>query len=253
MKGIWVIQARNWKSLSIILVAAFFAAGWIYLERHTMSVFTTDSGPQAFYRSETDEKNVALTFNVSWGEERLLPILETLKNEKVEEATFFLSASWAERYPELASKIHESGYSIGNHGYQYKSYDTWDATKVSQDIQRGQQVLTEFAEERPVLLRPPNGAFNQEVLGIADKQGLSIIHWSVDSKDYQNPGTDQIIKNVLEETTAGDVILFHASDSAKQTENALPEIIKELRNNGFTFSSVESLMTGAEPDSEEVE
>lgn len=252
MKGIWVINARNWKALSIIMVAAFFAAGWLYLERNSVNVFTTDSGPQAFYRSETDEKHVALTFNVSWGEERLTPILDTLENADVEEATFFLSASWAERYPELATSIHDRGYTIGNHGYQYKSYDTWDQTKVSQDIQRGQQVLTEFAEEKPVLLRPPNGAFNQEVLGIAEKQGLSIIHWSVDSKDYQNPGTDQIIKNVLEQTTAGDVILFHASDTVKQTDKALPDIIKGLRDNGFTFSSIESLMTGAEPESSEV-
>lgn len=235
------------------MIAAFFAAGWIYLERNAVNVFTTNSGPQAFYRAETDEKNIALTFNVSWGEEKLVPILDALEAEGVEEATFFISASWAERYPDLASDIHDRGFTIGNHGYQYKNYDTWEQEKVNKDIIRSQQILTELAEEKPVLLRPPNGAFNQEVLSIADKQGLSIIHWSVDSKDYQNPGTEQIVKNVLDQTKAGDVILFHASDTVKQTDKALPEIIKGLRDQGYTFSSIEKLMTGAEPESSEVQ
>ncbi|TSB44823.1 polysaccharide deacetylase family sporulation protein PdaB [Alkalicoccobacillus porphyridii] len=253
MNGIWVINAKNWRAITIILVAAFFAAGWIYLERNTMSVFTTESGPQAFYRAETDTKNIALTFNVSWGEERLTPILDALELEGVEQATFFISASWAERYPELAADIHKRGFTIGNHGYQYKNYDTWEQDKVSQDIVRSQQILTELAEEKPALLRPPNGAFNQEVLSIADKQGLSIIHWSVDSKDYQNPGTEAIVHNVLDQTQPGDVILFHASDTVKQTDKALPEIIKGLRDKGYTFSSIEEMMTGADSESSEVQ
>ncbi|MDQ7860870.1 hypothetical protein RCO48_06885 [Peribacillus frigoritolerans] len=49
--------------------------------------FSTEDGPKAVYKGE---KNVAITFNIGWGDEKAAPIIETLKREKIKSATFFL-------------------------------------------------------------------------------------------------------------------------------------------------------------------
>lgn len=252
MKFFFVFHARHVKQLSLIIVAAFFAAGILYVERSDLMVFSTPDGPQAFYKAEIDEKKVALTFNISWGEERLKPILNILEEKGVDHATFFISASWAERYPDHVKMIVEKGHSIGSHGYQYKNYTSWEDEEVRKDMNRSRQVIADITGERPTLLRPPNGLFDKRILTIAEASGYSIIHWSLDSKDYQNPGVDTIIETVVSNVQPGDVILFHASDSVKQTDRALPVIIDHLRKEGYSFSSVEDLIASTEASYEEI-
>ncbi|WP_059105477.1 polysaccharide deacetylase family sporulation protein PdaB [Shouchella shacheensis] len=253
MRGIWVININKWKHYAIIVVAALFTASWLYIERENLPVFTTPEGPQAFYKAEIDDPKVALTFNVSWGEHRLEPVIEVLQDKKIDQATFFVSASWAEKYPDLVEKISEAGYTIGSHGYRYENYADWDDESVRRDMQRSKQVIEELTGSRPTLLRPPNGSFSQKTLELAEQQDLDLIHWSVNSQDYENPGTDAIVQTTLENTNPGEVLMFHASDSVKQTDKALPVIIDQLEQENYTFVSIEELMESAEAQSEEVE
>lgn len=252
MKFFWVFHSKNIKQLSLIIVAAFFTAGLLYVERADLTVFSTPDGPQAFYKAEIDEPRVALTFNISWGEHRLGPILDILEEKQVDHATFFVSASWAERYPELVEQIVERGHSIGSHGYQYKNYTSMDDEEVRKDINRSRHVIESITGKRPTLLRPPNGDFDKRILTIADAAGFSIIHWSIDSNDYQNPGVEKIVDTVVSNAKPGDIILFHASDSVKQTDRALPIIIDQLREKGFSFSSIDDFITSTESSYEEI-
>ncbi|MFC0559031.1 polysaccharide deacetylase family sporulation protein PdaB [Halalkalibacter alkalisediminis] len=252
MNIFWIFHAKRIKQLSLIIIAAFFTAGLLYVERSQIAVFSTSDGPQAFYKAETDDKQIALTFNISWGENRIGPILDILDQKEVDHANFFISASWAERYPDLVQEIKDRGHTIGSHGYQYKDYTSWDTEKIRRDINQSSQVLAELTGERPTLLRPPNGSFDKNVLQVADSQGFSIIHWSINSKDYQNPGVDAIVEEVVPSTNSGDIILFHASDSVKQTHKALPIIIDQLRGKGFNFTTVEDLMASTKAENEEI-
>ncbi|RQW23634.1 polysaccharide deacetylase family sporulation protein PdaB [Bacillus sp. C1-1] len=253
MKGIWVINLTKWKPVLFICVAALFVASWLVIQRDYVPVFSTPDGPQAFYKAEDSDQKVALTFNISWGEHNVSPIVDILEQENVEHATFFLLASWAETYPNLVKEIADAGYTIGSHGYQYKNYTSLNEDQVVQDMRRSKQVLEEITGEVPTLLRPPNGAFSKQTLQLAEEQNLDIIHWSINSYDYENPGTEAIIKNSTDQTGSGDVLLFHASDTVKQTAAALPNVLKELKREGLKFSSIEELMSNTDADNTEVE
>ncbi|WP_078551210.1 polysaccharide deacetylase family sporulation protein PdaB [Bacillus alkalicellulosilyticus] len=251
MKFFWVWNGKKLKQISIIIVAAFFTAGILFVERSELMVFSTPEGPQVFYKGDVNEKKVALTFNISWGEQRAVPILDIL-DEKNIDATFFVSAAWAERYPELIDRIKEDGHEIGNHGYRYENYPSWDGEKIKKDIRHSHQVLTDLTKQKVNLLRPPNGQFDKRVVNIAENLDYSIIHWSVDGKDYENPGVDAIVENVVTQTKNGDVILLHASDSVKQTHKALPIILDHLSKKGYKFVSVTELMASTEAETKEV-
>ncbi|WP_216831050.1 polysaccharide deacetylase family sporulation protein PdaB [Alkalihalobacterium elongatum] len=251
MKFFFVLNGKKIKQLSIIIVAAFFTAGILFVERNEMMVFSTSDGPQAFYKAKTDEKVMALSFNISWGDQRALPILDILKDKNVQ-ATFFLSGAWAERHPDIVKRIIDDGHEVGNHGYQYESYPAWDDDKIKKDIRRSGQVLTDLTGKKPVLLRPPHGQFDKRVLNIADKLDYSIAHWSVNSNDWENPGVDKIVETTVKGASKGDVILMHASDSAKQTHKALPVILDQLKGNGYKFTTVSELIASTTTKSKEI-
>jgi peptidoglycan/xylan/chitin deacetylase (PgdA/CDA1 family) len=103
------------------------------------------------------------------------------------------------------------------------------------------------------LLRPPKGSFDKRILKIANSLGFTIVHWSVDSHDLINPGKDIIIDNVTKNLSNGDIILLHASDSAKQTGDALPEIIQQIKTKGYEISSVTDLINNTKANSKEIQ
>ncbi|PWA12868.1 polysaccharide deacetylase family sporulation protein PdaB [Pueribacillus theae] len=252
MKFFYSFKGYRFKHYVIILVAALFSSILLYVEKDQLAVFSTDQGPRAIDSVETKEKKVALTFDISWGEKRAIPILNLLKKYKINETTFFLSGSWAERHPEIVERIAKDGHEIGNLGFQYEHYTNLETDQISKDIQLSDVVLKELTNKKPTLLRPPNGSFDERVLTVAEKFNYTVVHWSVNSEDWKNPGTDQIVKNVVKKTEGGDIVLFHASDSAKQTEKALPQIIEHFQKEGFRFVTVSELIANSETKSEEI-
>lgn len=249
MKFFVVWNAKELKQYTLILIMAFISAWFLFIQTNLHSpVFSTKTGPKAIYKGE---KNVALTFNIGWGDEKAAPIIETLKEENIHSATFFLSGSWAERHPDLVNAIVKEGYEIGLLGYNYKDYTSLKDEEITKDIAKAQEVFKKMNVKNIELLRAPTGHFDKRLLKISENFGLTVVHWSVDSKDWTNPGVNQIIKNTLK-AQKGDIILLHASDSAKQTNKALPRILDELRDRHLNFITVSEMISNSYTRNEEV-
>lgn len=244
-----VFNGKALKNVSLILIAAFFTAWFLYIENLAqIPVFSTKDGPKAVYRGE---KDLALTFNIGWGDEKAEPILDELKKQNVKAATFFLAGSWAERHPDIVSRIVKDGYEIGILGYEYKDYTDLEDVKVGQDISKAQEAFRKLNVKNIKLLRAPTGHFDKRTLKIANRYGYTVVHWSVDSKDWNNPGVATIVKNV-KQAEKGDIVLLHASDSAKQTAKALPLILEDIRQEGFKLVSVSEMIANGEVSSREI-
>ena len=144
-------------------------------------------------------------------------------------------------------QIVKQGYEIGNLGYAYSDYTDMEPNKIKQDILKADTVFKKLNVKDVKLLRVPTGHFNKETLTVADSLGRTVVHWRVDSKDWTNPGVDEIINNV-KKAKKGDIILLHASDSAKQTKSALPTIVKELKGKG-NFITVSDMISNGDAES----
>jgi polysaccharide deacetylase family sporulation protein PdaB len=249
MNFFYVLNTRMLKQLSLILIVAFFTAWFLYLENLVnLPVFSTSNGPKAVYRGE---KDIALTFNIGWGDEKAEPILKILEKENVKTATFFLAGSWAERHPDLVEKIKKSGYEIGILGYNYVDYSDLEDVKIRKDILKAQEVFGKLNIKDIKILRAPTGHFDERTLKIAERFGITVVHWSIDSQDWTNPGVKIIVENV-KKAGKGDIILLHASDSAKQTAKALPFILEDLRGKGLKFVTVSEMIANGNTQSSEI-
>ncbi|RXT05327.1 polysaccharide deacetylase family sporulation protein PdaB [Ammoniphilus sp. CFH 90114] len=254
MKFIWVFNGAKLKQYFVILMAAIFAIGIAYAEQQNIAVFTqTSKAPAAIYKVETDQKKLALTFDISWGEHRAAPILDILEQKGVKKATFFLSAEWSKEHPDIVKRILKQGYEIGSHGYKHINYSRLTDDEIRQQIRKADTVLQEVTGKKPNLIRTPNGDIDKRVLQIADELNYTVIQWDTDSKDWLNPGVEQIVHNVVSHAHPGDIILLHASDSSKQTHLALPTIIDQLKGKGYEFTSVSELIADAKVKAKEID
>lgn len=237
------------KQVLLIGIAAFFTAWFLFLESSVnVPVFSGKDGPKAIYKGE---KDLALSFNIGWGDEKAEPILDVLKQENVKSATFFLSGSWAERHPHIVDRIKAEGYEIGMLGHNYEDYSELEAKDVAKDIAKAQEAFKKLGVKDIKLLRAPTGHFDQETIKTASRFGLTIVHWSLDSKDWKNPGVQVIQENVAK-ASKGDIILLHASDSAKQTSEALPLIMADIRQKDLKLVTISEMIANATTKTEEV-
>jgi polysaccharide deacetylase family sporulation protein PdaB len=249
MNFFFVLNGKPLKNILLILVAAFFAAWFLYMQNVAqIPVFSTKDGPKAIYRGD---KDLALTFNIGWGDEKAEPILDTLKKENVKAVTFFLAGSWAERHPDTVSRIVKEGYEIGILGYGYEDYTELEDAKIARDISKAQVAFKKLNIKGIKLLRAPTGHFDKRSIKIAARYGYTVVHWRVDSKDWMNPGVKIIAKNVSN-AKKGDIVLLHASDSAKQTAMALPLILADIRQKGLKLVTVSEMITNGSAQSQEI-
>ncbi|MDD2430679.1 MAG: polysaccharide deacetylase family protein [Firmicutes bacterium] len=193
------------------------------------------------YSIETQEKVVALTFDISWGTLVPEPVLKILQEKEVT-STFFLSGPWVERNQEIALKIKEGGHEIASHGQRHVNLSGLSASEIQTELLKASRILEEVLEVKPWLLRTPNGDYNNKVIQAAEGLGYTVIQWGTDSLDWTKPGTNAIVDRVLKKVHPGDIILFHASDSATDTPEALPLVIDALRKQGYRFVPVSELL-----------
>lgn len=187
---------------------------------------------------------VAITFDLSWGEVMPPKVLAVLKEYQVK-CTFFLSGPWATSHPDVVAEIVRDGHEIGSHGYRHVNMSTLTAEAITDNISRAHEAIKTASGQEPTLLRPPNGDYNDLVIQTAEGLGYKVVDWGVDSQDWMNPGVSYIVKRVLDKAQAGDVILMHASDTCKQTDQALPAILEGLAAKGFKVVTVSELVSAA--------
>lgn len=248
MKFFWIVNGKKLKQTILVIVSALIAAAIAFVNTEGLPVSSTNSGPQAISKVQTKKKQIALTFDIGWGELQIQPVLNVLK-EKGVQATFFISGSWAEHHPEIVKEMVKNKNEIGSHGFGHKNYRSMEKTDMRRDMSLSQQAIKKASGATPSLLRPPNGSFNEKVLQTADALGFTVIDSSVSSKDVENPGVQQIVRNVVKPASPGDIVLMHASDSAKETARALPLIIQKLRDKGYSLVTVTKLLNNADTKS----
>lgn len=185
-------------------------------------------------------KELALTFDISWGTVMPPKVLAILEKEKVP-ATFFLSGPWSKNHPEMVQAIIKGGFQVESHGQKHVNYSGLSNAGIQQNIQSAADILATYGVKTD-MVRPPNGDYNKRALKVAADMGQRIVLWGTDSRDWMNPGVGAITQRVLKGAHSGDIILLHASDTCKQTDLALPAILSGLREKGFKLVTVDQLL-----------
>jgi polysaccharide deacetylase family sporulation protein PdaB len=190
----------------------------------------------------TSDRDVALTFDISWGTVMPPKVVGILEKEHVA-ATFFLSGPWVAAHPDLVGAMARVPYfEIESHGQAHVNFSGLGTAGVEANIEKANAAIYAVTGRRPTMIRPPNGAYSKMSLWATAALGMRTVIWDTDSHDWMNPGVGTIVQRVVSRAHPGDIVLLHASDTCKQTDLALPTIIAELRRAGFRFVTVGELL-----------
>lgn len=183
---------------------------------------------------DTSKPMVAITYDdgPSAVTDKILDILE--KNGA--KATFFQIGSQVESYPNTEKRIAALGCELANHTWEHKWLSSLDADGINYQLDHASEVVASVAGQRPKLMRPPGGFYNETVQAEAD---MPMIYWSVDTEDWKTRDAEKTISAVLDHVRDGDIILMH--DLYEQTAEASETIIPELIKKGYQLVTVSEL------------
>ena len=185
-----------------------------------------------------DSKKVYLTFDEGYEAGYTEKILEVLKQNEVK-ACFFITAHYVNTQPELVQKMIDEGHAIGNHTVNHKSMPTLSLEQIKSEVMNLHTAIYEKYNYEMKYIRPPKGEYSEQSVAYCNTLGYTTVMWSFayDDWDEKKQGReDYAKKKILDNIHNGAVILLHGN--SKDNTNVLDYCIKEIKNMGYQFASL---------------
>ena len=178
-------------------------------------------------------------------------ILDVLKQENIK-ATFFVLGSNVEKKPELVKRMYDEGHFIANHGYSHVYSKIYSSPQSVLDEYKScnEEIRKAIGENEynSHLFRFPGGLaggpyadLKMQAKDLLMQNNIVHVDWNALNGDAETNdlSVDFEIQR-LNETTENKnsiVILMHDSPLKSVTADALPQIINNLRNQGYEFKN----------------
>lgn len=154
------------------------------VNKRNISVSANNQSKLPIFRVNTEEKEIALTFDINWAEEEHLDeILQVLKKYDVK-GTFFIMGGWinyTDDNKEKLKNIYNDGHEIGNHSYIHPNFVNITEERMNDELQKTEDIIYETIGCNTKLFRFPSGSYNEKALNYVLSKGYKCIQWDVDS------------------------------------------------------------------------
>lgn len=164
-------------------------------------------------------------------------------------ATFFTIGRALEAHPQLACRMAAEQHELGNHSWAHsRTQNFFGPQRQRREIERGAQAITALTGSRvQPLYRPPMGLKSPPLALAARQLGLTVVAWSLHSRDTRGDDPQRIAQRVLEKIRAGDIVLMHDGHDLPGRHRpacaqALPQILQGLRDKGLECVTVSELL-----------
>ncbi|MBE6779842.1 MAG: deacetylase [Ruminococcaceae bacterium] len=219
--------------LCVIIATALLVTG-------SVSIFASQNRKLPIYCVKTDKKQIAISFDAAWGNDDTQTLIDILKEYNVP-ATFFVVGAWVDKYPESVKALSDAGHRIENHSNTHPHMPQLSTEQMKNELESCNNKIKAITGRCPTLLRVPYGDYDNAVLETTESLGMYTIQWDVDSLDWKDHATaDSICKRVTSKVKNGSIVLFH--NDADHTPEALPTILKTLKDEGYEFVFIEDLI-----------
>ncbi len=188
-----------------------------------------DIGPMGT-RVTTGGNEVALTFDDGPNPDYTPQVLAILREYHVT-ATFCVVGQNAEAYPWLIQQIVAEGHTLCNHSWDHDvALGSRSPERIQSDLLRTSAAIRAAVPDAPIAwYRQPGGAWTYSVVTVARELGMTPLHWTLDTSDWQMPGATKIAKSVLTGVQPGSIVLLHDAGGNRQgTVNAVYRALPEL-------------------------
>ena len=233
MKFLIITKKQIMLSICIVVGLAVVIVG-------ATGIFAKSERLLPIYCVETEKKQIAISFDAAWGNDDTEQLIKILKEYDVP-ATFFVVGAWVDKYPESVKALSDAGHQIQNHSNTHPHMPQLSKVQMRDEIQSCNEKIKKITGTTPTLLRPPYGDYDNALIEVMTELNMHTIQWDVDSLDWKDTSTaDSICKRVTSKVKNGSIVLFH--NDAEYTPEALPTILKCLKDEGYEFVFIDDLI-----------
>lgn len=188
--------------------------------------------PSVLWKIKTKQKELFITFDDGPDPEITPWVMEVL-NQYNAKGTFFCLGKNVEAHPEIYNDLIRLGHLTGNHTYSHENGWEVSNNEYYSSVKKCANVFGSL------FFRPPYGKIKSTQLQKLKKE-YTIVLWSVLSGDYdKSTSANYCLDFLLKHCKAGDIIVFHDSQKAKEKLKAiLPHFLESMQARGFVFSQL---------------
>lgn len=123
-------------------------------------------------------------------------------------ATFFVLGPEAERHADTVRRARAEGHEVALHADQHVRHTELDGAQLADDTERALLRLDGLGV-RPRRWRAPWGVATADTHLLADRFGLELVHWTVDTHDWAGLSAERMLADHGPEIASGSVVLMH--------------------------------------------
>lgn len=208
-----------------------------------------DNIVQYYNVNSNGDKVIALTFDDGPWDKQTDEILDILEQNDAK-ATFFTVGQCISGHEKELQRAASMGCEIGTHTWDHAegsgqgvSLIKMSTDERKQEVQKGLEAIKNATgQEASTIFRCPGGNFDTSVA--TDLEGIvtAEIGWNVDTTDWKKPGAD-VIAQRIQSAGPGNIILMHdGGGDRSQTIEGLRQALPKMKEQGYTFITVQELL-----------
>jgi peptidoglycan/xylan/chitin deacetylase (PgdA/CDA1 family) len=192
-------------------------------------------------QGRVDKPLVAFTFHGS-GDIALLDALLAVAASHHAPLTVFAVGQWLDANAGVARRILDGGHELANHTYTHPSLGRVAASQVAQEITKCRDTLRAHVGSPGRWFRPSGiDVPGSTILAAAADAGYhTVVGFSVDPRDYQDPGAAAVRSRTAAAMHAGAIISLHTGH--RGTVDAMAGMLEDAAAKGLRPVTVTELL-----------
>lgn len=171
-------------------------------------------------------------------------ILSYLIEEKIP-FTVFMTGRFANRNRKRLQEISQLPFvEIENHSFNHHQHmERLTADEIRKEAQELDELMMKMIGRKTKYFRFPAGNYDGKTLRAIEDLHYKVVSWTYPSGDPDKSITPSRLTDwTLSKTSTGDILIFHINGRGYGTGEALPSIIRKLREKGLKFIKLEDGM-----------
>jgi chitin deacetylase len=150
-----------------------------------------------------------------------------------------------QQHPQLVRQILAAGHQVGNHSFSHQRMIFKSPAFVAGEIEQTDKLLRDSGVDGVIYFRPPYGKKLLVLPWYLMKHHRVSVTWDVAPENFPKIAKDPqaLVDYTVQQTKPGSIILLHVMyDSRQATMQAVPQIIRQLKAQGYRFVTVHELL-----------